>query len=101
MQVRRHTILIFKEAMHNILKHARAKRAELTYQMDGNDIVIRLSDDGVGLNSTRPMDGLGLRSMHRRAGEIKGQLQISRDPTGGTLVSLKLDRTKITNGVFL
>ena len=98
MQVRRHVILIFKEAMHNVLKHSGSKKAVLSYKAEGNTITIRLCDNGKGLEHNGDTQGVGLRSMHRRASEMRGHLDISSIINEGTTVTFTLDLSQNTNG---
>lgn len=98
MQVRRHVILIFKEAMHNILKHSGSKKAVLSYKAEGKTISIRLCDNGKGLDQNGDTQGVGLRSMRRRANEIKGRLDICSKKNEGTTVTFTLDLSQNING---
>jgi ligand-binding sensor domain-containing protein/signal transduction histidine kinase len=98
MQVRRHVILIFKEAMHNILKHSGSKKTVLAYKLERNTITIRLCDNGKGLEYNGDTQGVGLRSMHRRANEIKGRLDICSVKNEGTTVTFTLDLSQNMNG---
>ncbi|MDE3091991.1 MAG: sensor histidine kinase, partial [Chloroflexota bacterium] len=72
---------------------ARAKTCTVTMAMDG-DLKIEVSDDGVGLPSTRRA-GVGLSSMRERAEEIGGSCVIEAGASGGTRVAAKLP---IANG---
>ncbi|MGB3618718.1 MAG: ATP-binding protein, partial [Catalinimonas sp.] len=89
----RQLILIFKEAMTNVLKHAGAGRVRLTMRTPaGGGIRIELRDDGVGVGS-RPEGGgehtgFGLRNMRQRAREIGCCLEIETQKDGGTSVVL-------------
>jgi len=82
--------LIFKEAMTNVFKHAKATEVSLTLLEINGQINIILSDNGVGLpksiieNSER-----GLNNMKVRASRIAAQLQIESG-NAGTSVKLLL-----------
>lgn len=90
-------LLIVKEALQNIRKHARATSFTLSIHLeDGPDnaLSIVLTDNGVGLGEV-PADhredgtGNGLQNMHRRAEDLDGTLNIiTRPTTGGTRLSL-------------
>lgn len=48
--VQLHLIRIVQEALTNVRKHARAGRAWVHCARDGDDLVVRVSDDGVGFD---------------------------------------------------
>ncbi|MBL7994426.1 hypothetical protein JNM05_03560 [bacterium] len=90
MHMRRHIILIFKEAMHNVLKHAGSRKVTLTYKIESGHFVILLTDDGIGFDEHENITGLGIRSMRRRAYEITATLNISTKRGQGTSVRFAL-----------
>lgn len=85
---------ILLEAFTNVLKHARATRVTVqARRQDGAApaIVLRLSDNGVGLASVVPADaprGCGVVNMRARASAIGASLDIEAAPGGGTCVVL-------------
>jgi signal transduction histidine kinase len=85
---RRNMIPLFKEALHNILKHACARRVEIQVRNERNEFKLTISDNGSGFDPGKPVDGNGLKNMHRRAGEMNGRLEILRPPAGGTTLRL-------------
>jgi len=86
MQWRRHLILIFKEAMNNILKHAECKNVTFDISLNHNQLQIALSDDGVGCNIETISSGLGLHNMKRRAALIQGEINITSNNGKGTKI---------------
>ena len=89
MDWRRHLILIFKEAMHNSLKHAGADRVTLKFSLSGDELQVRLNDNGRGLIRPSERAGNGLRNMHKRAGKIGGIIQLQSTPGEGTEVCFR------------
>ncbi len=93
LAVLRNTQLIAVEALHNVAKHAEAKRVMLTLQRAPHDLwELRIEDDGVGMNEcreSRPGHGNGLQGMSSRADQIGGSLTIDTGPLGGTRVVLR------------
>lgn len=84
---------LLQEGIANALRHADASRIELAAEAtDGDAIVIMLSDDGVGFEPARangsPGEGRGLANMHRRAGQMGGQLRVESAPGQGTRLIL-------------
>ncbi|MFZ5447247.1 MAG: PAS domain S-box protein [Thermodesulfobacteriota bacterium] len=90
-------VLLFqmvRELMLNAAKHARARRVEVSIRRDGDNLLIDVTDDGVGFNhqqlpaSREKPRSFGLFSVRERIECIGGSLQIDSRPTGGTKVSL-------------
>ncbi|MBX2993138.1 MAG: ATP-binding protein, partial [Bacteroidetes bacterium] len=66
MEVRRQLMLIFKEALTNSVRHAKARRVRLDFTLTDQAISITLSDDGVGFNHKQDRPGTGLSGMRAR-----------------------------------
>jgi two-component system NarL family sensor kinase len=81
---------IAQEALQNVVKHARATRAEVELECDSVRARLRVTDDGEGFDaSARSGDGTsyGLRSMTERAELIGGRLTVTSRPGLGTTVT--------------
>jgi signal transduction histidine kinase len=74
MRFKRHLLLIFKEGMHNALKHSGCKAVKLHIEEKDHKLIILLQDDGVGFDTTITHKGDGLINMARRAELIQGKL---------------------------
>jgi signal transduction histidine kinase len=92
---------IAREALHNVLKHARANEVELRLERTASGVRLVARDDGVGFDpvaianrppSTGITGGLGLMSMRERAEEIGGTLRVTSKPGRGTTVAVLLPR---------
>ncbi|MGZ8313719.1 MAG: ATP-binding protein [Telluria sp.] len=83
---------IFKEALTNILRHARATAVAVSLHRRGGFILLRVRDNGVGIRPerVRAAGTLGLVGMRERAHLAHGRVGIRRLPSGGTLVSALL-----------
>jgi len=90
MAVRRELYLVVKEGIHNIVKHARARRVTLDAELEGDLLVITLTDDGVGFDPARVVEGNGLRSVRRRAESLGGSVMIDTRPGRGTRMVLRV-----------
>lgn len=91
----RHLILLFKEAMSNILKHAACNNVHLAFCIENNQIWVCLSDDGKGFEKEKEKSGNGLMNMQSRAKKLNGVLQINSVKCQGTQIkfSLKMPQT--------
>jgi signal transduction histidine kinase len=82
----RHVFLLYKEALHNVTRHAGASRVAIEVGVDGDQLGLRVEDDGVGFDVTGSTGGHGLNSMRRRAADAGGTLEIDSAPGRGTRV---------------
>lgn len=77
MNLRRNLFLIFKEAIHNILKHSKAGKVDIKLNTHHNLFLMEILDNGKGFNTELPSSRNGVKNMHRRAEAIGGALQIN------------------------
>lgn len=84
---------VAQEALHNIVKHARATRVRLELSTEAGRLRLSVSDDGVGFDTgaseTAP-GHLGLTSMRERLAGVAGTLSIDSEPGRGTTVTATL-----------
>jgi signal transduction histidine kinase len=75
---RRHLMLLFKEAMHNSLKHAPlATSLTLSIKREGNRLKLIWADTGPGYADVTDADGMGMKSMRTRATKIGADFKVS------------------------
>jgi signal transduction histidine kinase len=93
LTARRDLLLIYKELLHNIARHAhaRAVRIDLTSRRDEIELVV--SDDGCGFDSSAVRLGTGLRSMRERAERLGGRFDLTSTRGAGTTATLVVPRT--------
>lgn len=77
---------VLNEALSNVARHAQAQRVLVELTVESDDIVLRITDDGVGIDDRAPR-GQGLKNLEHRAREFGGECVIGRTPTGGTQVT--------------
>lgn len=81
---------IAQEALQNVVKHARATRAEVELRCDASSALLRVTDDGQGFDTGARSDSetsYGLRSMAERAELVGGRLTVASRPGVGTTVT--------------
>ncbi|HEV8469842.1 MAG TPA: GAF domain-containing sensor histidine kinase [Candidatus Limnocylindria bacterium] len=78
------TFYIAADAIGNVTRHARAKRASLRLFLDDSKVVLEVADDGVGFDYERATDGHGLRNMRERAFSAGGRLNVQTAPGEGS-----------------
>lgn len=84
---------IAQECLQNVVKHAEAERARLTFAVDDDVARLEIVDDGKGFDTfehplgSDEMGGYGLLSMAERAEIVGGRLHIRSRPGAGTTVT--------------
>ncbi|WP_034385203.1 sensor histidine kinase [Deinococcus sp. YIM 77859] len=82
---------VAQEALHNVVKHARASQVWLSVTEEDGRVTVTIRDDGQGFDPrARPSGTLGQRSMRERAQDAGGTLTVQSRPGGGTTVTLTL-----------
>lgn len=82
LDMSRNLLMIFKEAIHNALKHSRAGVVIFSAAVQGGVLEIGVKDDGKGLDAAASMDGHGINNMNVRAQRINAKLNINSDHSG-------------------
>lgn len=88
----RHTLyLVTKEALNNVVKHARAAEVQLRAALVEHTLHLTISDDGVGFDPscTRP-EADGLLNMRQRLEAIGGRFTIASQPHRGTTITAEI-----------
>ena len=89
-QTRHNISLAVKEAVHNIIKHAKA--SEVTIRMAFTDAILDVSvqDDGSGFQLAEIIPGNGLSNMKQRLQNIGGNCVIETESGKGTTIRMRL-----------
>ena len=80
---------VVQEALNNIAKHASARKVTMRVECTpagaaSPDLVtVTVTDDGVGVDTTVPTQGLGLIGMRERVAALAGRLEVSSTPGRG------------------
>ncbi len=95
-EVRHNLFLAFKEALHNVLKHAAATTVRVSLTVTDTSFALAVNDNGKGFNpdasgdqaaaseSARISSGNGLSNMKKRLEEISGIFELRSAPGEGT-----------------
>jgi signal transduction histidine kinase len=89
----RHRTCVYRavqEALTNCVRHASAHRIQVTVSADPGCLRVRIADDGVGFDPTRPRHGLGLRGLEERVKELNGSMTIAGGRGQGTTLQIRL-----------
>ncbi len=90
MDWKRQLIMIFKEAMNNVLKHSNGTAAVLKIEECKKHLKIVLEDNGEGFILNHEKFGYGLGSMVNRSRKIGGHLEINSQPGKGTAIQFTI-----------
>lgn len=86
----RNLTMIFKEAVNNAVKHARASEIIFSVKKEEEQILLELKDDGVGFDQATSGIGNGLGNMNNRAGRIGVKLELDSILSKGTVLRARL-----------
>jgi signal transduction histidine kinase/ligand-binding sensor domain-containing protein len=88
---RRHLVMIVKEALQNVSKHAGASQVEMRVSVAGNELELEVSDNGQGLaGDLTKSNGNGLSNMRQRVAELGGGIEIHSSPGQGTKIRVRV-----------
>jgi len=85
---------IMQESLTNARRHGHPTHIDVSFQRLDDELVLRVQDDGVGFDPSRPTRGewpqLGLQAMSERADAIGGAIEIESAPRQGTRVTVRV-----------
>ncbi len=83
---------VVQEALNNVVRHARARRARVSVHRGAEAVVATVRDDGVGFrpDSLEYGEGLGLLGMEERAEMVGGAVHVESRPGEGTTIRLEI-----------
>lgn len=87
---RRQLLLIFKEALTNVARHASATVVSIRLVAEGEWLVLTIDDDGVGFDDDGRAGGQGLESMEQRARSMGGHFSLRSEAGKGTSMAVRV-----------
>ncbi|MCW3091469.1 MAG: signal transduction histidine kinase [Ferruginibacter sp.] len=102
---RKNIFLIFKEALHNVVKYAGCKTVNISLCVKNNHLTMSIKDDGKGFDAVKTIvnngpsnasplgsiGGAGIKNMHARANAMDAKLSINSKINEGTSVQLTVN----------
>ena len=88
---------ILKQALTNIIKHAKAANVVVTLQTDDHKLYFSVLDDGIGIEEEKinsPLS-LGINGMKDRVAKLNGKFSIVKTGENGTLIDIILPLQQI------
>ncbi|HWI58198.1 MAG TPA: ATP-binding protein, partial [Bacillota bacterium] len=94
-EVRHNLLLATREAVQNVVAHAKATQARVKLELTEAALEISVSDNGAGFPQVPSIaQGNGLLNMRRRLDQIGGETTITSNPGSGTTVRFRLLRSR-------
>jgi len=88
---------IVQEQLNNILKHAKATHATIDLTRHENEIILLISDNGEGCDTSIERKGVGLINIRSRAESNHGWVTIASKPGEGYVLKVVLHLTAVVN----
>ena len=87
---------IFQETLTNVARHAKATELWVNFAATGDNFVLQIRDNGVGLNDEdlRKPHSHGIRGMRERAQQLGGDVTVSSQPGSGTTIVISVPRAR-------
>jgi signal transduction histidine kinase len=86
------TYNIIQEFLNNILKHSKAEKAIINLEEVNGELVLKISDDGIGFDKVKikNKEGLGLNQIEARIQMMKGAFDVCSSVNNGTFIRVRL-----------
>jgi PAS domain S-box-containing protein len=85
-------LLVVREALTNARRHSSARRVRVVLGATEEEIVVEVSDDGVGFDPRQSTQSVGLGAMRERTALLSGRLEVFSEPAEGTTLRLRVPR---------
>ncbi|MES2298261.1 MAG: histidine kinase [Pseudomonadota bacterium] len=79
---------VLQEALANVARHAHATRVRVNASREAGMLLLRVADNGVGLDGASRAHGQGLHGMRERAHGAGGRLDVATEAGHGTTLTL-------------
>ncbi|MEO6838082.1 MAG: PAS domain S-box protein [Ginsengibacter sp.] len=79
---------IIQEQLNNILKHAKARKVHINLSQNKKSIILLISDDGIGFDTTIKRKGIGLDNIKSRATMNNGTAEFVSKPGKGCVLTV-------------
>src|SRR5580698_7728880 len=87
-----HIYRLLQEALNNVARHSGAREAQVRLQFSAEALDLEVEDHGKGGVAVAARSGIGLVAMRERAELLRGTIEFTQPPQGGTLVRMRVPR---------
>lgn len=77
---------IIAELINNSLKHAKCTEITIQLIIENQQLQLIFEDNGVGYNSLKQHEGMGLNNIYHRVDSLNGDIHVSSDKKGTTTI---------------
>ncbi len=81
---------IVQEGLQNCNKYAEADIIKVEFKNENDNLVLTIEDDGIGFNTNKTKNGIGLNNIEYRVTECKGAVTIKSAKGEGTILTIKV-----------
>lgn len=91
-EIKHNLYRIIQELLQNTIKHAKAKHVGLTIKSHNQDLIIEMTDNGIGFKEEKGvrLEGIGLNNIKSRIDKLKGSFKINSSKGKGTKVIIHI-----------
>jgi len=79
---------IVQEHLNNILKHAKATEVIISFSQNKKNLLLSISDNGVGFDTNKPQKGIGVTNIKSRAASYNGTADFVSQPGRGCVLTV-------------
>jgi signal transduction histidine kinase len=90
LEYRRPLYLVFKEAVNNVARHAKATRIDIRVAAHDGVLELVVQDNGCGFDQSAVRRGEGLMNVRRRIRDLSGTATWETTPGKGTRLTAKV-----------
>lgn len=84
------------EALNNIVKHSGSTKASIKFFSKRDNVVMEISDEGIGFDTDQHHSGQGLRNMRERVQMLGGEVEIESSSGHGTHITVKMKNPSLS-----
>jgi len=81
---------IVQESLQNTNKYAFANEIKVEFKKGVNELLLHISDDGIGFNVNKAKKGIGLQNMLSRVNECQGTFEVKSKKGEGTTIKVTI-----------
>ncbi|RYY38997.1 MAG: PAS domain S-box protein [Chitinophagaceae bacterium] len=84
---------ILQEQLNNIVKHSKARKVSVRIEQKSGNVLLEVTDDGIGFDPLTVRRGIGLTNMRNRAEMFGGTVVIDSAPGKGCTLTVSVPET--------
>lgn len=81
---------VVQECLMNCVKHAQARNISLVFDVSGTELLISLTDDGKGFDTSKGKKGIGHKNISSRVRKVNGSWDIKSKIGKGTQIFIRI-----------